>query len=101
MYFHGSIGGAGNYRKVIRENNRAPRAYAENAEPVRRSSPTRFLSSLFGSQKSKSGGNGPGGQTDERASSSEEIVREEVDLGAAEALRRKMMGAGRKKRGGS
>ncbi|KAG8532036.1 uncharacterized protein KY384_003673 [Bacidia gigantensis] len=101
VYFHGSIGGAGNYRKVIRESNRAPRAYAENAEPVRRSSPTRFLSSIFGSQKGRGNGGGAVNAYDERASGSEDSVREEVDLGAAEALRRKMMGAGRRKRGGS
>ena len=106
VYFHGGIGGAGNYRKVIRENNRAPRAYAENAEPVRRSSPTRFLSSLFGTQRSGRGGGSSGAGTgrsslDEMASGSEESVREEVSLGAAEVLRRKMVGAGRRKKGGS
>ena len=102
VYFHGSIGGAGNYRKVIRENKRAPRAYAENAEPIggRRSSPTRFLSNLFGNQR----GGERVGNIDEKASAgagSEDSVREreEVDLGAAENLRRKMLGVGRKKKG--
>ena len=42
-----------------------------------------------------------GGVLDERASGSEESVREEVDLGAAEALRRKMMGMGRRKKSAS
>ena len=102
VYFHGGIGGAGNYRKVIRENNRAPRAYAANAEPLRRSSPTRFLSSLFGGGSSHGAGGGAGRRSlDEMASGSEESVREEVSLGAAEVLRRKMVGAGRRKKGGS
>ncbi|KAL9633036.1 MAG: hypothetical protein Q9164_004934 [Protoblastenia rupestris] len=97
VYFHGGIGGAGNYRKVIRENNRAPRAYAENAEPVnRRPSPTRFLSNLFGGQKGNGRGNGA---LEDRASGSEDSYREEVSLGAAEVMRRKLVGGAWRKRG--
>lgn len=68
----------------------------------RRPSPTRFLSSLFGgNQKGRAIAADSTGNLDERASGSEEsvTVREEVDLGAAEALRRKMLGVGRKKKG--
>ena len=105
VYFHGGIGGAGNYRKVIRENNRAPRAYAENAEPLRRASPTRFLSSLFGSQRGGKGhhsGNGNGrGSPDDMGRGSEDSMREEVSLGAAEVLRRKMVGGAWRKKGSS
>ncbi|MDI1491779.1 MAG: hypothetical protein OHK93_002990 [Ramalina farinacea] len=102
VYFHGGIGGAGNYRKVIRENNKAPRAYAENAEPRRRPSPTRFLSKVFGGQKGQGPGGAPNGpMVDARANGSEVTVKEEVSLGAAEVLRRKMIGGSRRKRAGS
>ncbi|KAL9129865.1 MAG: hypothetical protein Q9217_001820 [Psora testacea] len=109
VYFHGGIGGAGNYRKVIRENNRAPRAYAENAEPVgRRPSSTSFLSSLFGSQRGRRGGRTGGGGggvavghgiMEERVSGTEDSHREEVSLGAAEIMRRKLVGGGWRKKG--
>ncbi|KAL9104419.1 MAG: hypothetical protein Q9163_000625 [Psora crenata] len=104
VYFHGGIGGAGNYRKVIRENNRAPRAYAENAEPVgRRANSTRFLASLFGSQRgrreSRPRTGSRHGSMEEKLSGSEEGYREEVSLGAAEVIRRKLVGGGWRKRG--
>ncbi|CAO1604087.1 hypothetical protein XANCAGTX0491_007654 [Xanthoria calcicola] len=47
-YFHGGIGGAGNYRKVIRGSN--PNSAAPNPHTEHRQSPiSRGISSLFGS----------------------------------------------------
>ncbi|KAL8848681.1 MAG: hypothetical protein Q9221_006291 [Calogaya cf. arnoldii] len=47
-YFHGGIGGAGNYRKVIRNSN--PNSAAPNPHTEHRQSPiSRGISSLFGS----------------------------------------------------
>ncbi|KAL9601853.1 MAG: hypothetical protein Q9219_002204 [cf. Caloplaca sp. 3 TL-2023] len=55
-YFHGGIGGAGNYRKVIRGSN--PNSATPNPHTEHRQSPiSRGLSNLFGS----SGGGGGGG----------------------------------------
>ncbi|KAL8943949.1 MAG: hypothetical protein Q9216_000761 [Gyalolechia sp. 2 TL-2023] len=55
-YFHGGIGGAGNYRKVIRGSN--PNSAAPNPHTEHRQSPiSRGLSTLFGSN----GGGGGGG----------------------------------------
>ncbi|KAL8702137.1 MAG: hypothetical protein Q9224_000141 [Gallowayella concinna] len=58
-YFHGGIGGAGNYRKVIRGSN--PNSAAPNPHTEHRQSPiSRGISSLFGSN---GGGNPvPGGE---------------------------------------
>lgn len=91
VYFHGGIGGRGNYRKVIRENKHAPLAHAENAEcinpPFRRSSPTRILSLLFGGRMWSRRAESP-----ESDLGSSESSGDTLPLGAAEAMRRKMLG---------
>ncbi|KAI4141733.1 MAG: hypothetical protein L6R39_005199 [Caloplaca ligustica] len=59
-YFHGGIGGAGNYRKVIRASN--PNSVVPYAHTEHRQSPiSRGLSTLFGSSSSSSGAGGGGG----------------------------------------
>ena len=56
-YFHGGIGGAGNYRKVLRPSN--PNSAAPNPHTEHRQSPiSRGLSTLFGSGGGGSGGGG-------------------------------------------
>lgn len=91
VYFHGGIGGRGNYRKVIRENKHAPLAHAENAEcvnpPSRRSSPSRFFSLLFGGRMWSRRAESP-----ESSLGSSDSSGDTLPLGAAEAMRRKMLG---------
>ena len=89
VYFHSGIGGAGNYHKAIREDNVLRRMAAN------RSNQPRFLSSIFGSlggkrgkrqqQQQYSGGEGTG---------SSQSSRDALPLGAAEVMRRKMLGFG-------
>ena len=92
-YFHGGIGGRGNYRKVVREHNRAPLAHARNASsPNGRSA--RFLTSLFGGARRRTSPNRDTGRLAEGRSSEESIEsseKEEVSLGAAEVMRRKLL----------
>lgn len=96
-YFHGGIGGRGNYRKVKREEKSAPLAYAPNAVPVNGRS--NFLSSLFGSRGRRK--HSPSAKDRANGHSSEDSLsgrgsgasseREEVALGAAEVMRRKLL----------
>ena len=94
-YFHGGIGGRGNYRKVKREDKRAPLAYAPNAGPPNGRS--KFLSNLFWGRSRRKGissdGEGADGRTSEDSLSGSRgsSEREEVALGAAEAIRRKLL----------
>ncbi|KAI4127834.1 MAG: hypothetical protein LQ338_003015 [Usnochroma carphineum] len=56
-YFHGGIGGAGNYRKVIRPSN--PNSVVPYAHTEHRASPiSRGLSNLFGGSSGGAGGGG-------------------------------------------
>jgi len=96
-YFHGGIGGRGNYRKVKREDKSAPLAYAPNAVPLNGRST--FLSSLFGGRGRRK--RSPNGKEQSDGHSSEDSLsgrgsrgssdREEVALGAAEVMRRKLL----------
>ena len=96
-YFHGGIGGRGNYRKVRREDKSAPLAYAPNARPLNER--RNFLSNFFwgrGKRKrSPSDGERTDGQTSEDSMSGRgsrgSSEREEVALGAAEVMRRKLL----------
>ena len=93
-YFHGGIGGRGNYRKVVRESNRAPLAHARNVSPPHGRS-ARFLSSLFGGSRRRrtspenSNGDLPQGRGSEESFGSG--GSQEVSLGAAEVMRRKLL----------
>ena len=96
-YFHGGIGGRGNYRKVKREDKRAPLAYAPNARPLNGRS--KFLTNLFGRGGRRKGdlsdGDGPEGRgsedKDSLNGSGGSSERAEVALGAAEVMRRKLL----------
>ena len=90
-YFHGGIGGRGNYRKVKREDKRAPLAYAPNARPL--NGGTKFLSSFFRGRNR--GRMSPGDRDCGEDRTSEDSLnsseKEEVALGAAEVMRRKLL----------
>ena len=79
VYFHTGLGGAGNYRKAIREDN-----ILRATVPGQHRSP-RFLASLFGSKKKAR--RQQYGESDSAGSS-------QSSLGAAEVMRRKMLGFG-------
>ncbi|MCJ1276925.1 hypothetical protein MMC21_004732 [Puttea exsequens] len=79
VYIHNSIGGRGNYHKAIKEKENAPQSALR---PVpRRSRSPRFLTSLFG-KRDRSQGMG------------EREYEGGASLGAAEVLKRKMLGMG-------
>ncbi len=89
VYIHNGIGGRGNYHKMIKEKDNAPNQTLQPAPSSRRQNNGRFLSSLFGSKKGQrrgyeggavSGGSGSGGSG------------QTLSLGAAEVMRRKMLG---------
>lgn len=96
VYFHSGLGGAGNYHKVIREDN--------VLKPMNgnRSNQPRFLTNLLGTlggKKSKRkgqnyDGTGSGGSSD--GSSSGQSSSQTLPLGAAEVMRRKMLRIDRK-----
>lgn len=94
-YFHSGIGGRGNYRKVKREDKGAPLAYAPNAGPLIGRS--KFLSNLFWGRNrrkmSTNEGEGANGRVSEDSLSCSRgsSEREEVALGAAEVIRRKLL----------
>ena len=86
VYFHSGIGGAGNYYKAIREDNvLRPMASGRTNHP-------RFLSSLFGTLGGKKGRR----HQQQRARSDEpespQSSHQTLPLGAAEVMRRKMLG---------
>ena len=86
VYFHTGLGGAGNYRKAIREDN-----ILRATVPGQHRSP-RFLASLFGSKKK--GRRQQYGESDSAGSS-------QSSLGAAEVMRRKMLGFGSEGKNGA
>ncbi|KAL8734487.1 MAG: hypothetical protein Q9166_001387 [cf. Caloplaca sp. 2 TL-2023] len=73
-YFHGGIGGAGNYRKVIRGSN--PNSAAPNPHTEHRQSPiSRGISSLFGGN---GGGNANPGPEKASQPTEEDLARANV-----------------------
>ncbi|KAL8791456.1 MAG: hypothetical protein Q9213_000073 [Squamulea squamosa] len=73
-YFHGGIGGAGNYRKVIRGSN--PNSAAPNPHTEHRQSPiSRGISSLF---SSNGGGNATPGSEKSTHPTEEDLARANV-----------------------
>ncbi|KAL8814056.1 MAG: hypothetical protein Q9223_006693 [Gallowayella weberi] len=73
-YFHGGIGGAGNYRKVIRGSN--PNSATPNPHTEHRQSPiSRGISSLFGSN---GGGNPVPGSERSTQPTEEDLARANV-----------------------
>ncbi|KAI4207354.1 MAG: hypothetical protein LQ346_000604 [Caloplaca aetnensis] len=74
-YFHGGIGGAGNYRKVIRSSN--PNSPIPYAHTEHRQSPiSRGLSTLFGG----SGGGGGGGGGNSHPGRDKPQITDEEDM---------------------
>ncbi|KAL2039193.1 hypothetical protein N7G274_008242 [Stereocaulon virgatum] len=79
VYFHTGLGGAGNYHKAIREDN----ILRTTVSSQQRSK--RLLSSLFGSKK---------GSKRSQYPESDSSGYSQTSLGAAEVMRRKMLGYG-------
>ncbi|KAL8955647.1 MAG: hypothetical protein Q9193_006576 [Seirophora villosa] len=77
-YFHGGIGGAGNYRKVIRNSN--PNSVVPYAHTEHRQSPiSRGLTSLFGSGSGGGGGgNSHPGREKPQITNEEDLERANV-----------------------
>ncbi|KAL8734265.1 MAG: hypothetical protein Q9181_003256 [Wetmoreana brouardii] len=78
-YFHGGIGGAGNYRKVIQGSN--PNSATPNPRTEHRQSPiTRGLSTLFGGNPggAASGGNAHPGQDKPAVPTEDDLARANV-----------------------
>ncbi|KAL6719607.1 hypothetical protein ACLMJK_001527 [Lecanora helva] len=90
VYFHSGIGGAGNYHKAIREDN------VLRPMVSHRTNQSRFLSSLLGTLGGKRGRRHQ--QQQQRPSSdgaeSPQSGSQSLPLGAAEVMRRKMLGIG-------
>lgn len=85
VYFHTGLGGAGNYHKAIRENN----ILRTTVSSQQRSK--RLLSSLFGRKKGKR----------HQYPESDSSGNSQTSLGAAEVMRRKMLGYGSDGKGSS
>ena len=86
VYFHSGLGGAGNYHKAIREDN-ILRPIASN-----RANHPRFLSSLFGTLGAKRERRQRQQCTGMEETRSSQPGDQVLSLGAAEAIRRKMLG---------
>lgn len=86
VYFHSGIGGAGNYHKAIREDNvLRPMASSRANHP-------RFLSSLFGTLGGKKGRRHQQQSAGSDEPESPQSGSQTLPLGAAEVMRRKMLG---------
>ena len=86
VYFHSGIGGAGNYHKAIREDNvLRPMASGRANHP-------RFLSSLFGNLGGKKGRRHQQQRVGSDEPESPQSSHQTLPLGAAEVMRRKMLG---------
>ena len=88
VYFHSGIGGAGNYHKAIREDN-VLRPMSRDRDA---SNQPRFLSSLFGTLGGKRNRRQCAHYSSGDDSGSAQSSGETLPLGAAEVMRRKMLG---------
>ena len=89
VYFHGGLGGRGNYRKVVKKNEEAPVAHAPNVAAPRPG----FLQNIFGNGKRRSSPSRDVSQS-RSGRGSEESLSEKDDvstLGVAEAMRQKIV----------